>query len=161
MLTYLFKYNIHKWGSYLIFQTEGRGVQGKAGFAHRIQYSEIWTASLKDLHRLRGVLQTAVPFKHKNSYSSTKIKCCPYHYTSSTSSSSRQCKKSSMKRKSAKWSNDLHYTGEILSTVSYRQAVAYLPISTWKHSPRQKRIFCHIGRGEGSPIHLPAGRKEL
>lgn len=71
---------------------------GKAGSAHKIQCSEIWTASLRDLHRLRGVLQTAMPFKHTKS---ERMKHYPYHCTSSTSSSSRQCKKSSRETESA------------------------------------------------------------
>lgn len=41
------------------------------------------------------------------------------------------------------------------------EAVNYLPISRWKHSPRQKRIFCHIGQEGGSPVHLPAAQKGL
>lgn len=83
-----------------------------------------------------------------------------YHCTSSTSSSSRQCKTNSGKEYR---NNDQmgHIILEKYYNCLHQEAVNYLPISRWKHSPRQKRIFCHIGQEGGSPVHLPAAQKGL
>lgn len=55
--------------SYLIFQTEGRVVPGRAGFAHRTPCSEILKASLGDLQIVTCYnkrLQSFSAYLHRN-----------------------------------------------------------------------------------------------